>query len=320
VSNPIRIAVFLRSHDNDYQALLRESCRVAARRHRFPLREVSASNDAEWQMQQLTECLAEPEAIRPRALIVFPVQEALLCPVAKAAAELGMAFVMLNRPWDYLGELRRAHPKVPLFCVMPDQRDIGRIQGQQFRWLLHKGGVLVYVTGTVGTASAELRLEGMRRELSHLEVEIVVENGDWSQASGTRTIEHWLRTRGASSGASVVVGAQNDSMAMGARSALVAASATLRRPELAEILVTGCDGTPTYGQALVGSNELAATVVVPPTTDRAVEELAQAFSTGRMPSADILLSVASFPDLAELGAASRALTRASRARSAHGPR
>jgi ABC-type sugar transport system substrate-binding protein len=320
MSEPLKISIFLRSLDNDYQTLLRESCRVAARRHQFSLREVSAHNDSDRQVSQIRECLAEPEAIRPRALIVFPVMEVLLRPVAEAAARLGVAFVILNRPWGYLEELRRQHPKVPLFSVMPDQKDIGRIQGQQFRWLLRRRGLLLYITGTSGTASAELRLEGMKRELTDVEAEIVVEPGDWSMASGVSPVENWLRNRGAETATNLVVGAQNDSMAMGARSALVSAAVAMKHPELADVPVTGCDGTPTYGLELVTTRELAATVVVPPTTDRAVDELAHAFSTGRVPTADISLGVTSFPDLAEVGAATRASTKLAGRRPAQRPR
>lgn len=312
---PSRIALFLRSLDNDYQVLLKESFRMAARLHQYSVREVSAGNDAQRQVAQIRECLAEPQVIRPRGLIVFPVMEVLLRPVAEEAARLGIAFVNLNRPWSYIEELRRQHSGVPLFTVMPDQKDIGRIQGRQFRWLLRKRRVLLYITGTPGTASAEHRLEGMQRELDDVDAEVVVERGDWSTASGASSIEQWLRTRGASNASKWVVAAQNDSMAMGARSALVDAAAGLKNPELLDVPVTGCDGTPSYGLDLVKTGELAATVVVPPTTGRAVDELAQSFSTGRTPAADILLTVTSFPDLGDIGAAMRAGTKPLHARS-----
>jgi ABC-type sugar transport system substrate-binding protein len=215
--------------------------------------------------------------------------------------------------------MRRKYPKVPLFSVVPDQLSIGRIQGQQFRWLLRKPGALLYITGSAGTASADQRLEGVKRELANVDVEIVVEKGDWSMSSGARATERWLEGRGASNLSHWVVGAQNDSMAMGARSALLAAAAR-KRQELADIPVTGCDGTPTYGQVLVTSGQLAATVVIPPTADRAVDELAQSFWSGRAPGADISLEVSSFPDLADLGTASRMRAKLGRGRTSERPR
>ncbi len=73
-----RIALFLRALDNDYQELQKESCRAAARRHNFSVREVSALNDADRQVQQIEECLQEPAAIRPIAVLVNPVLESSL--------------------------------------------------------------------------------------------------------------------------------------------------------------------------------------------------------------------------------------------------
>jgi ABC-type sugar transport system substrate-binding protein len=320
VSEPSRIAVFFMTLDNDYQDLLKESCRVAARRHGFSVREVSARNDGDLQLRQIRECLAEPESIRPRAILVSPVKELLLRPACEEAARVGVAFVILNRPFADLDELHRKYPKVPLFSVVPDQRNIGRIQGQQFRWLLRKPGALLYITGTAGTASTELRLEGVKRELANVDVEMVIETGDWSMGSGARATEHWLEGRGVSDAANWVVGAQNDSMAMGARSALVSAATALKRPDLLDLPVTGCDGTPSYGQALIGTGQLSATVVIPPTTGRAVDELAQAFSSGRAPTLDISLEVSSFPDLADLGTASRTRAKSVRGHATDRPR
>lgn len=320
MSEPSKIAVFFMTLDNDYQDLQKESCRVAARRHGFSVREVSARNDADLQLRQIRECLAEPEAIRPRAIIICPVKEFLLRPASEEAARAGVAVVILNRPSAYLDELRPKYPKVPLFSIVPDQGSIGRIQGQQFRWLLRKPGVLLYITGTAGTASAELRLEGVKRELASVDVEMAIENGDWSTSSGARATERWFEGRAASDASNWVVGAQNDSMAMGARTALLTAATALKRQELADVPVTGCDGTPTYGQPLVTTGQLAATVVIPPTADRAVDELAQAFSSGRAPTADISLDVNSFPNLADLGTASRMRARFGRGRPTMRPR
>jgi hypothetical protein len=86
-------------------------------------------------------------------------------------------------------------------------------------------------------------------------------------------------------------------MAIGARAALMSAALELKQPHLMDIPITGCDGTVAQGQACVRSRELSATVVVPSSADRAVDELASAFATGRGPTADIVLDVSSFPEL-----------------------
>jgi ABC-type sugar transport system substrate-binding protein len=299
MSDPVRIANFLMTLDNDYQTLQRDVCRVAAKRHGFSVRELSARNDAEAQLRQIKGCLAEPEGVRPRALLVHPVIESCLLPAAEEAARLGVAFVLLNRSCWYIGELRTKFPRVPLFSVDPDQRKIGRIQGQQIARLLPRGGDLLYIQGTVGTSSAQHRLEGVKAALAGLNVHLIIAQGDWSAASGTTAVQHWLRTR-ITTRSDCVVAAQNDSMAIGARAALVSAALELKRPELMDMPVTGCDGTVAQGQAYVRSRELCATVVIPSSADRAVNELALVFASGKVPMVDITLDVSSFPDIARI--------------------
>ena len=285
MSKPVRIAIFLMTSNNDYQTIEKDGCRAAARRHHFSVRELSARNDPDRQFTQIKECLAEPEAIRPRALIVFPVIESLLRPVAEEAARLGVAFVLLNRSCAFMEELRGRYPTVPMFSVMPDQEDIGRIQGRQFAKLLPSGGELLYIQGTFHTSAARLRLAGVRQSLAGLNIRTVMEQGDWSNASGSAAVQRWLRARVATTSVSCVVGAQNDDMAMGARTTLIESAVELKQPELRDIPVTGCDGTPAQGQVWVRDKELRATVIMPATAARAVDVLAEAFESGKAPSA-----------------------------------
>jgi ABC-type sugar transport system substrate-binding protein len=187
---------------------------------------------------------------------------------------------------------------------MPDQREIGRIQGQQFARLLPNGGELLYIQGTFHTSAARMRLEGVREAISGLNVRKVMEQGDWSNASGAAAVQRWLQARVATAGSNCVVGAQNDDMAMGARAALVSAAHEMRQPELEEIPVTGCDGTVDQGRAWVKNKDLRATVVMPPTAAKAVDVLALAFGSGKIPTSDISVEepVYSFPDLDLIGA------------------
>jgi ABC-type sugar transport system substrate-binding protein len=158
---------------------------------------------------------------------------------------------------------------------------------------------LLYVCGTVGTSSAQIRLDGVRAALAGRNIHMVLAQGDWSSASGSAAVQHWLRTR-ITTVKACVVGAQNDTMAISARAALVSGALELKQPELMDVPVTGCDGTPAQGQACVRSHELRATVVIPSSADRAVDELASAFASGRSPEADIVLDVASFPDISSI--------------------
>jgi ABC-type sugar transport system substrate-binding protein len=134
---------------------------------------------------------------------------------------------------------------------------------------------------------------------------MVMEQGDWTTVSGTAAAQRWLRARVATTGSNCVVGAQNDDMAMGARAALISAALELDQPELGDIPVTGCDGTVDQGQAWVRNRDLRATVVMPPTSAKAVDVIALAFGSGKIPTSDIQIEerVYSFPEIDLIGTA-----------------
>jgi ABC-type sugar transport system substrate-binding protein len=91
-------------------------------------------------------------------------------------------------------------------------------------------------------------------------------------------------------------------MAVGALKALKSIAEYLRRPEISRIPVTGCDGVPDFGQQLVTTGRLAATIVVPSTGAPAVNLIADALGTGKQPPAQIVLPPRSFPDEETLAA------------------
>ena len=98
-----------------------------------------------------------------------------------------------------------------------------------------------------------------------------------------------------------MVGAQNDAMAIGARRAFEAA-AKGHSEDAHDVRFTGCDGSPSFGRRLVNEGVLTATVVIPPTTGRAVSEVASMLGGGPRPPADVTLEVFSFPELSTLNA------------------
>ncbi len=100
-------------------------------------------------------------------------------------------------------------------------------------------------------------------------------------------------------GAEGLVVAQNDSMAIGAHArTLLSAAVERQRPDLASYRIVGCDGTHrAHGQTLVHEKMLSATVILPPTAERAVEEIASALRNGQPPPQDLALDVTSFPEI-----------------------
>jgi ABC-type sugar transport system substrate-binding protein len=281
--------------DGEYQDLLRQDCADAARRHGFELRVVSADDDASKQAMQIQNSLEAAKYRKPVAFLVCPVREAALVSVAHAAARAGVAFVVLLRSSAYMTELRDELPDVPVFSVLCDQWEIGRLQGRCFRALLPQGGEVVYLRGPLGTSSAVRRFEGVQEVLAGSRLQVFTATTDWTLEGGETAMNQWLEIIEHRPLPKLVVGAQNDAMAMGARAALERLAR--RRPDVSvdKIPIVGCDGSPGYGKRLVDEGMLAATIVMPPVAGIAVNELA-AWSSGRPPPpAEIVLRPTPYP-------------------------
>jgi ABC-type sugar transport system substrate-binding protein len=292
-----RIALFLMD-SGDYQELLWDDCQHAAHKFGFPVRAFWADNDSKKQAKQIQSCLGEPEYQRPTLLLCCPVREIALISTARTAASLGVGWVAMLRWNDYINDLRQEFGAVPIFCVTTDQREVGRIQGRQVRTLLPSGGTLLYIRGPLGTSSAMGRFAGVQEVLNGSSVGIVTLNADWSAEGGERALLEWARS--APPGElppRLLVAAQNDAMAMGARKALE--EIARERPAFAPaaVRVCGCDGTPRFGQRLVNEGKLTATVIMPPVAGRAVSDVASMLDGGARPPAQVVLPPASFPDL-----------------------
>jgi ABC-type sugar transport system substrate-binding protein len=227
--------------------------------------------------------------------MVSPVRESTLMQTVPDALRVGVGWIALSRWSDSLSEQRVKFASVPLFCVMPDHEEIGRVQALQFKALLPHGGELVYIRGPLGTFSADRRLEGMRKELAGSSLQPVIFNSDWSSDGGERAIGDFIRVFGGRELPPCVVGAQNDAMAMGAREALLKAAARNKSRVSVRFAVTGCDGSPSYGKRLVSEGKLTATVVIPSVSGRAVVELASTLDGGPPPPLTITVGVHSFP-------------------------
>ena len=104
---------------------------------------------------------------------------------------------------------------------------------------------------------------------------------NWTEESAYRTVSSWLRLRTSQESHIDLVGAQDDSMAMGARKAF-SEIAESERARWMKIPITGCDGMPKTGQAWVRNGTLAATIFIRPNTDLAIEMLVEHSRAGRL--------------------------------------
>jgi RNA polymerase sigma-70 factor, ECF subfamily len=289
------IALFLQTRNNDYQQLLSEDCLIAARKHGMHVRLFSADNCPAKQVEQIHHVINSSE--RPQAVVVSPVQETSLRSLSRDAGKLGVGWVVLNRWSEELPALRGEFPSLPIFSVTPDQYEIGHVQGRQFKNLLPNGGVGLYVPAPSGTSSAQRRLEGLQRELDGTSIKLRTFDGDWSSEGGQRAIRQWVEVSPQGEMHTLVVGAQNDSMAAGARKALSDEVRRHKQLKVGRLHVTGCDGASSFGQRLVAEGMITATVLVPSVSGRAVDEIASVLRGGPLPPEEIVLGVSSFPDL-----------------------
>jgi ABC-type sugar transport system substrate-binding protein len=297
------IALFLPDAANEYQEMVRDDAARAATRAGLDFMPHSAGNSVMTQLQQLFAWLHGPDADRTRGLVVMPVLQTALDRVIREGARAGLPWAFIQRRPDKLDALRAEFPEVPLFIVMPDQREIGAIQARQLRALLPRGGTVLCVQGQAASSPAQARLTGLEHGLQGSTVAIAaVVDGNWTSEDAEKAAADWLLLMLRAGRPSVdFIVCQSDEMATGVKKALAVAAEKLQRPEVARIPVTGCDGHPQVGRKLVDEGALAATIVVPSTGAPAVDQLLKAIATRQIPPAELILHVSSYPDEATLG-------------------
>jgi ribose transport system substrate-binding protein len=302
----ISLLVSLTNDDNDYQQEQAAAAEKTARRLGVDVKIIHANNDGLTQSQQLLHYVQDSYVARPDAIIFEPAGGTAFPQVARAAAAAGIGWVVLNHEADYIMELRRTY-KVPVFAVSADHEEVGKIQGKQFAALLPNGGTILYIEGPPNSSAAKERTRGMNKTKP---ANIVVKSmrANWTEESAYKTVSSWLRLRTSLESHIDLVGAQDDSMAMGARKAF-SEIAEAERARWMKIPITGCDGMPKTGQAWVRSGTLAATIFIRPNTDLAIEMLVDAIRTGStLPERKVTMPE-SVPALADLSASGEKLQR-----------
>jgi ABC-type sugar transport system substrate-binding protein len=292
----LNVLVSLITEDNDYQLEQAASAQSAALKIGANVEVIYAGNDAVRQTQQILTYIQNPGK-RPDAIIVEPVGTGMP-QIAKAAVSAGIAWGVLNTEVDYITELRR-HALVPIFAVLSDHLQIGRIQGQQIAAILEDQGCVLYIEGPSNRDVARMRTEGMR-QTKPSGVNVKTLRGDWTQKSGYSAIRSWLSLSTSKQLHFGMIACQNDDMAIGARRGFEEISNLQERDSWLHLPITGCDGVPRSGQEWVRQKRLAATVVSPPIMGMAVELLASALQKGSQPPERTVVAPLSFPTLKEL--------------------
>jgi ribose transport system substrate-binding protein len=274
----LSVLVSLATDASDFQREQAKAAEEAAARLGMTTQITYAQDDALAQSEQLLKVIQGDVEARPQAIVMQPCGQTGLPLVARAAAAAGIGWVVLNWSVDYVAELRREY-RVPIFIVSSDQKEIGRIQGRQAAAMLPVGGSILYIQGPANNTS-RLRSEGFHEtKPESVQIRILKSDG-WTEPHGKRSAVAWLRLSTSQEARPDAVVAQNDLLALGARSALLAQNRPAAQDPVPDIPFTGVDGLPRGGQAWVQARTLAATVIVPTNCGVALELLAKAIRTG----------------------------------------
>lgn len=274
--------------------------RSAGRRLGIDVEVLFAENNALEQIHQLYKHVHAPEGQRPAAIIVEAVSRDGMERLARNALKAGIGWIAQQWKAQYIENLRREKPTAPLSSVSVDEEEIGRIQARQFQAILGQTGGVLLCQGPPESAAAVGRLKGLQEEMKRTSLLLKgVVTADWTTKSAETAVLGWLRLKTSESGVDLV-GSQNDSMAVGARNAILA-----HRKEWSKIPFTGCDGLPDEGVRMVEARQLTATIVKPTTTGPAVDLVAQTLQ-GRPAPLELVLQPRSYPSLEELARTGRA--------------
>jgi ABC-type sugar transport system substrate-binding protein len=124
--------------------------------------------------------------------------------------------------------------------------------------------------------------------------------GNWTEESGYRTLQSWLKLSIArSSGFSAVI-SQNDAMLIGARRAFTEITDSNERERWIRMPMLGCDGQPQTGQVYIRRGLITATIATPPVASLALELYVQHCHDGKPIPERTLATSESWPELKSL--------------------
>jgi ABC-type sugar transport system substrate-binding protein len=289
-----KVGLFLMSEQNSHQVANARSAQARAQALGLDLQVSFADSVAAQQSQDVIRFLyGHPD--RQLCVVIMPLSDmdpaqaaAEDHPVQKLARRVvsrGAGWIILNRDAEgLLASLRTEFPPVPIGLVTPDQKEIGRLQGRQFRHLLPRGGRILYVLGNPFVTSSRDRRTGMLEVLRGVPGLAVDElDAYWSRDRAREAVLKWLAGVSGRGEWPALVGCQNDEMAVGASEALADAARRYHAPALAAVPVTGIDGLSGQGQKWVGEKKLAATIILPTTADVAIDTIARAWAGAPVP-------------------------------------
>lgn len=294
----LRFLFSLITSENDYQVEQASAALAAAKDIGVDAEIVYANNDPITQSTQVLKAIQAECSERPNGIIIEPLGATAFPQAALAASRAGIGWAVLSRRADYAPELGKSS-RSPVFSVSVDQVEVGRIQARQVMALLPRGGSVLFIQGPSVSSVSKERHDGLM-ELLSANVRLANLRGRWTEESAHQSVCSWFKLMTAQKARIDLVLAQNDVMGMGAKKAIAETVSGPDRDDWLEIPVTGVDGVLKTGQAWVNSGKLAATVIVPASSGKALRLMAEAIWKGSGVAEHIYTSPAAFPEIAKL--------------------
>jgi ribose transport system substrate-binding protein len=165
--------------------------------------------------------------------------------------------------------------------------------------MLPKTGSVLLIQGPAESLAARQRTSGMY-ETKPADVQVKLMKANWTEASAHKALTSWLKLSTSQQALIDVIAAHDDSMAIGARKAFQDLPDINLRSRWLKVPFLGIDGVRKTGQSWVQQGLLAATVIVPTNTGKAIEMLTHALNTGTLPPARTMTAPKSFPSIEDL--------------------
>src|SRR5262249_20601236 len=134
---------------------------------------------------------------------------------ARAAANAGLGWVVMNRDADSIAELRSQYDS-PTFVVTEDHRETGRILGRQMGALLPNGGTVLSIQGPSASPVTAWRLKGTNETKPANITLKSLRSAHWTEEGGYNAVAGWLRLATSHDTDIVGVMGQSDLIALGA--------------------------------------------------------------------------------------------------------
>lgn len=294
----LRFLVSLITRDNDYQMEQAAAALATGTELGVDVEVIYAGNDPITQSTQVLKAIQAEPSLRPNGILVEPLGATAFLQAAQAAASASIGWAVLSRRADYANELGKS-ASTPVFSVSADQEEVGRIQARQVIALLPRGGSVLFIQGPSVSSVSKERQKGLM-ELLPGNVHLTNLRGTWTEESAYQSVCSWFKLIAAQKVLIDLILAQNDVMGMGAKKAIEEIVVGPERDDWLGIPIIGCDGVPKTGQTWVRTGQLMATVIVPPSSGRALTLMTEALRKGTSITDHIFTAPVPFPEIEKL--------------------